>query len=57
MENEEIKKTRKEAEKRLCGYMNKNQIGYEGYLTQEIIKILKEKGIDWKPYDGSITFD
>ena len=57
MEIEEIKKARKEAEKRLYGFMNKNQIGYEGYLTQEMIKILKEKGVDWKPNNGAVMFD
>ena len=44
-----IKNAEREAKRRLEGFINEEQLGYIGYLRDEMKKILKEQGIEWKP--------
>ena len=52
-----IKQAEKEAKERIKSYIQPDKIGYTGALRDEMKKILKEKGIDWKPNDREISID
>ena len=53
----EIEKAKTEAKKRLKGFINENQLGYNGLLASQMKEILREKGIEWEPKDESISVD
>lgn len=43
-----LEEVKKEAEKKLEGVITPKQIGYEGFLYDEMRKILKAQNIEWK---------
>ena len=52
-----IKNAEIEAKRRLEGFINEEQLGYIGYLRDEMKKILKEQGIEWKPDERTECVD
>lgn len=56
--NEEIiKEAEEQAKEKLKGIINPNQLGYQGFLDEEIKKILKEKGVEWHKENKSVSID
>ena len=53
----EIEMAEAEAKKRLKGFINEKQLGYNGLLASQMKEILEEKGIEWEPKDESVSVD
>lgn len=48
---------KRKAKENLRGIIYEEQLGYEGYLIEEMKKLFKEIGIDWKLDDNSVSID
>ena len=46
-----------QAKEKLKGIITPNQLGYQGFLEEEIKKILKEKGIEWHKENKGVSID
>ena len=63
MENEEetreklIEQARTEAEEEVKHSFSPDQVSYEYYVQEAMRRILKEKGIEWKADEGSVSID
>lgn len=56
--NEEIiKEAEEQAKEKLKGIITPNQLGYQGFLEEEIKNILKEKGIEWHRKNDGVSVD
>ena len=52
-----LKEATEQAKEKLKGIINPNQLGYQGFLDEEIKKILKEKGVEWHKENKSVSID
>lgn len=52
-----IKAATEQAKKKLEGIIKSEQLGYKGFLEEEIKKILKEKGVEWQSPNKGTSID
>lgn len=52
-----LSKIEKKAKENLKGIIYEEQLGYKGYLIEEMKRLFKGIGIDWKLDDNSISID
>lgn len=48
---------KRKAKENLRGIIYEEQLGYEGYLVEEMKKLFKEIGIDWKLDNNNVSID
>ena len=48
---------KRKAKENLRGIIYEEQLGYEGYLVEEMKKLFKEIGIDWKLDKNNVSID
>ena len=52
-----VREATEQAKKNLEGIIKPNQLGYQGFLEDEIRKILREKGIEWRKENKGVSTD
>ena len=53
----EVQLAYEEAKKHACKIFREESIGFSGIVVEEMIRILKEQGIEWEPKRHDIMID
>lgn len=52
-----VREATEQAKKNLEGIIKPEQLGYKGFLEEEMKKILKEKGVEWHKENKGVSTD